>query len=225
MTNSQERLETRFRFNIGRINAVVRMLFTNDTLKQVWPFRSLDVRADILRSIVVLLHATFEVILRSHIPRPNRNLSFYSRRDIDKALRLSGIDATPFRPIYPPLIQMAKRRKRIVHEADWSMDAVPDWDIVDDWQLFMWLMAVEAFYYQLRVSFNVADPSERAKYDALRTAMTLHVEFANQLVEFSTSPSELRSQALEKVLVTLEAINGTLEEHQGQTPSPTKANA
>lgn len=103
-------------------------------------------RADILRAIVVFLHATFEVALRSHIPKPSRSLSFYSRTDLDKVLKFSGIDATPFRFLYPPLTRMANRRKRIMHEADLLRGEPEEWSIADDWHLIMWLMVVHAFY-------------------------------------------------------------------------------
>jgi len=120
MTTKDELLKTRFLLNMGRINGLVRLLYSNEALKPAGLFQSEGVRADILRSIVVFLHATFEVVLRSRIPKPNKSLSFYSRTDLDKALTLSGIDAKPFAPLYAPLTQMAKRRKRIVHEADFS---------------------------------------------------------------------------------------------------------
>jgi hypothetical protein len=147
MNDKVDLLETRFLLNMGRISGLVQLLISNDALKLKAAFEpSTGPRADILRAVVVFLHATFEVALRSYIRRPTRSLSFYSRSDLDKALRLSGIDPAPFRPFYPPLTQMAKRRKRIVHEADLAHDKPQEWSIVDDRQLIMWLLAVPAFY-------------------------------------------------------------------------------
>ncbi len=139
-----------------------------------------------------------------------RSLSFYSRTDLDKALKLSGIDATPFRFLYPPLTQMAKRRKRIVHEADLLHGEPDEWGFADDWQLIMWLMAVIAFYYQLRISLRTANMVERAIYGRLRTAMASHVAFGKQVRALPEVPPELGIQALQDMVVTLESISSTL---------------
>jgi hypothetical protein len=204
-------LEKRFRLNMKRINEMVQLLFSHDDLKQTRLFgNSSGTRADILRAIVVFLHATFEVALRSHLPKPSRSLSFYSRTDLDKALRISGIDPEPFRFLYPPLTQMAKRRRQIVHEADLLHGDPHEWTIADDWQLIMWLLAVPAFYYQLRISLCAADKVERAMYERLRTAMTRHVMFGKQLLAFLSVAPELRLQALQETSVTLESISSLL---------------
>ena len=205
-------LESRFRLNMSRISGLVHLLSSYDALKPATCLGASEgARADILRSIVVFLHATFEVVLRSHIPKPNRSLSFYSRTDLEKALKLSGVDAEPFRPLFPPLTQMAKRRKRIVREADLSNGAFQLWDVGDDWQLIMWLMAVPAFYCQLRTSLQTANVVERTMYERLRTSMLSHVKFGNQLLAFPNVPPELRVQALEETVVTLKGIITTLK--------------
>lgn len=209
MTAKDELLKERFLLNMGRIDGLTHLLTSNEALKPTGLFRSEGVRGDILRSIVVFLHATFEVVLTSHIPKPNKKLSFYSRPDLDKALKLSGIDSKPFKYLYPPLTQMAKRRKRIVHEADISKrpDALlEEWGFIDDWQLIMWLMAVRAFYYQMRLSVNVASEEERTSYQTLRKAMGDHVDFGKQYSAFPEVPPELRREALQKWADTLESI-------------------
>jgi hypothetical protein len=211
MSAKADLLETQFRLNMNRINGLVQLLFSHDVLKPTTVFGSSSgARADILRAIVVFLHATFEVALRSHIPKPGSSLSFYSRTDLDKALELSGIDATHFRFLYPPLTQMAKRRHRIVHEADPSGSEPNDWSIADDWQLIMWLLAVPTFYYQLRISLRAANTVERAMYEKLRAAMASHVAFGKQLLAFPTVPRELSLQALQEIVVTLKIITSTL---------------
>jgi len=197
---------------MSRIAGMVQHLSSSDALKPAQLFGDSEVvRADILRSIVVFLHATFEVVLRSHLPRPNRSLSFYSRSDLDKALRLSNIDATTFRDLYPPLTEMAKRRKRIVYEADLSDDTSPQWGIADDWQLIMWLLAVPAFYYRLRLSSNPAASADQSRYDGLRSAMRDHVAFGNQLVAFPKVQRALRLQALQESVNTLNRVIATLQ--------------
>ena len=212
MTDTADLLETRFRLNMDRISGLVGLLFSNDALKPKAAFEtSTGPRADIFRAVVVFLHATFEVALRSYIPQPTRSLSFYSRSDLDKALRLSGIDPAPFRPLYPTLTQMAKRRKRIVHEADLAHDKPLKWGIADDWQVIMWLLAVPAFYYQFRISLGLARAVEREMSKRLRTAMASHVAFGKQLLAFPSGPRDLRVQALQEVVATLEGIVATLK--------------
>jgi hypothetical protein len=63
MTAMDELLKTRFLLNMGRINALVTLLNSTEALKPVGLFRGERARADILRSIVVFLHATFEDVL------------------------------------------------------------------------------------------------------------------------------------------------------------------
>ena len=104
---------------------------------------------------------------------------------------------------------MAKKRKRIVHEADISKrpDALlEEWGFIDDWALIMWLMAVRAFYYQMRLSVNAASEEERTSYQTLRKAMGHHVDFDKQYSAFPEVPPELRRAALQKWADTLESI-------------------
>jgi len=211
MTAKAELLKAAFHLNMGRINGMVRVLESHETLKRTTAFGpSSGVRADILRSVVVFLHATFEVALRGHVPRPGRSWSFYSRADLEKALTSSRIDPASFRFLYPPLTQMAKRRKRIVHEADLLQGEPLEWSVADDWQLLMWLMAVPTFYYQLLISLREANAVERAMHEKLQTAMASHVAFGKQLLSFAEVPQELQEQALREVAATLASITSTL---------------
>ena len=211
MTAKADLLQTRFHLNMDRINGLVQLLVSHGPLKPTAVFgKSSGARADILRAIVVFLHATFEVAFRSHIPKSRRKLGFSSRTDLDKALRLSGIDAAPFRFLYPPLTQMAKRRNRIVHEADLLHGEPDEWGFADDWQLIMWLMAVNAFYYQLRISLCTANMMERTMFEKLRTAMTSHVAFGKQVRALPEVPRDLGIQALQDMVVTLQGTISTL---------------
>jgi hypothetical protein len=182
-----------------------------DLLKPAGIFTNEAVSADLLRLIVVFLHATFEVLLRSKTHRQTK--SFYSRTDIDKALKQAGIDAEPFKDLYPPLTQMAKRRKRIVHDADLSesgASVLEAWNVVDYWQLIMWNLAVVAFYYQILISTNAANKAELEKYRDVKEAMTSHISFGNQLVAFSTMPEGGRGEALKRIVDTLNSMIATL---------------
>jgi hypothetical protein len=199
-----------------RINGLVNLIHSDfDQLRPPGLFqKSEGVRADILRTIVVFLHATFEDVLRYYLPKPNKSLSFYSKSDLDKALKKSGINAMPFKSLYPPLTQMAKRRTQIVHNADLSKPAnvvSEAWGIADDWQLVMWLMAVPAFYYQLRVSTKAANEVEVIMCEKYRIAMLSHVEFGNHLLSFPKVSPELRVEALQKTSLLLEKIIAILK--------------
>jgi hypothetical protein len=216
MNTHNNLLKARFHLNMGRINGLVKLIHLDfDQLKPPGLFQQSDgVRADILRAIVVFLHATFEDVLRTYIPKPNKSLSFYSSTDIDKALKQIGIDAKPFKSLYRPLTQMAKRRKRIVHDADLSnrTNMVSEaWGFADDWQLIMWLMAVPAFYYQLCISIKVANEIEAIMYERYRKAMLSHVDFGNHLLSFPKVPPELRMDALKKAGIILETITTILK--------------
>jgi hypothetical protein len=212
MSTHDDMLKARFHLNMGRINGLVKLALSDLDLTR--PFQIDGAKADILRSIVVFLHATFEDVLRRHLPKPNKSLSFYSGNDIDKALKLSGIDVKPFKPLYPPLTQMAKRRKRIVHQADvpaYTAVVSEAWGIADQWQLIMWLMAVPTFYYQLRMSTGAANVVERTMYERLRGAMLTHVDFGRQFLPLPTVPTELQIEVLRKIVATAESITATLK--------------
>jgi hypothetical protein len=211
MSEKADLLETRFRLNMNRIHELVQLLSTNETLKPTTVFGdSSGARGDILRAIIVFLHATFEDAVRSHIPKRGHSMSLYSRADLDKALKSIGIDATPFRSLYPPLTQMAKRRKRIVHEADLLSGDTYRWSMVDDWQLIMWLLAVPAFYYQLRISLGFANSVEAAMCKSLRAAMQDLGTYGKQLVAVAAMPSERTLHGLQEAVGTLKGIVSTL---------------
>jgi hypothetical protein len=101
MTPNDSLIKTRFELNMNRILGLVQLLESNDALKPTGLFTSEGARAEILRSVVVFLHANFEVLMRSRVPKRFGRPTFYSPADIEKALVRSGIDSTPFRPLYP----------------------------------------------------------------------------------------------------------------------------
>src|SRR6266478_9992652 len=108
--NRDELPSERFRLNMKRIPGLVQLVVSNEALKPVGLFHSEGARAEILRSVVVFLHATVEDFVRSRLPKPRKRFAFYSSVDLDKVLKHSGIDATPVKWLYPPLTEMAKRK-------------------------------------------------------------------------------------------------------------------
>lgn len=105
---------------------------------------------------------------------------------------------------------MAKRRNRIVHDADLLHGESDDWSIVGDWQLIMWLLAVPTFYYQLRISLDAANAIERAMHDRLRAAMASHVAFGKQLLAVPDASPEQQQEAFKEIVVTINSIVSTL---------------
>jgi hypothetical protein len=213
MTTKEKLAQARFLQNMSRINGLVRLLNSTEALKPTGMLQSEGARADILRSIVVFLHATFEDFVRGHIRNPRTSWCFYSGGDLDKALKLSGIDPKPFKSLHPTLTQMAKRRNRIVHRADLSKStdtASEMWGIADDWVLIMWLLAVPAFYCRLRMSVNGGDRVGGAKYERFMKAMRSHVDFGKRLLDLTEVPREMQKETLEKILDTLNSTISVL---------------
>ena len=207
-------MTARFRLNMERIHGLVKLIMADAApLKSTGAFKTEGPRADILRAIVVFLHATFEDVLRSMVRPDGKKLTFYSGADITKALQKSGLDPSPFKPLYPPLTQMAKRRCLIVHHADVAKQtdtASKAWTITDDWQLIMWLLAVPAFHSLLRTTIDSDDKVERATYERLRRAMDGTVAFGRQLIAFSNVPPELQVEALRKISESLTGMAAQL---------------
>jgi hypothetical protein len=204
---------TRFRLNMERINGLAKLIYSDIALLKPTGFaKSEGPRADILRAIVVFLHSTFEDVLRSRAYPYDKKFTFYSGADIDKILRKCRLDPTPFKPLYSPLTQMAKRRTRIVHYADLSKQsdtAAEAWTIVDEWQLIMWMLAVMAFH-SLLTSIDHDDEVAHANYLKLREAMDGFVTFGKRLVAFADTPREFWIESLQKISQTLDSVSAAL---------------
>lgn len=66
MNTHGDLVEARFSLNMARIRGLVKLIFSDIVpMRTTDPFQSEGTRADILRAIVVFLHATFEDVLRS----------------------------------------------------------------------------------------------------------------------------------------------------------------
>ena len=214
-TMTDDLLATRFSVNMARITGLIKLIYSDtDSLRPTEPLQSEGVRADILRSVAIFLHATFEDLLRTtarqRLPEAKSDVldkiplvgtsqsrnpvkfflgalnehrgrtvddliqesvenylsreSFSSAHDVGQILTHMGVDTAPFNPLMAHLDLMMKRRHRIVHEADLRnpTDRVAiAWTISDDFDLLLWLLAVAAFYTQLRVALDPMDQYAR----------------------------------------------------------------
>jgi hypothetical protein len=217
MTKKNDLLKARFLVNMGRVNGLAKLLFSDiDQLRPIGFVQYEGAGADILRFVVVFLHATFEMLVRSQTHQ-NKKWNFYSGADIDKALRQSSIDAKLFKDLYPQLTQLAKRRNRIVHDADFSTSTdtiVEKLDIPDYLQLCIWNWAVLAFYYRLLIVTDAANEVESKMHEKLGKTKTALVEVCKQLSGKAFAlgaPPELRSEAIQKLRGTLQTIIVTLK--------------
>jgi hypothetical protein len=194
------RSHKRFNLNMARIAGLMKLVTSGDGELKPTGFMTYEgVGADIFRLVVVFLHATVEDLVRSQLP-PKRQFSFQSGTDIDKALRHAGFDSSSLKPLYRPLTSMAKRRNRIVHEADLASSSstiAESWGVEDLWQLIQWNLAVIAFYYQMLIVLTGPRQVFIERYNNARKAMDENVKFGNQLVSFPKGPLELQLRALE----------------------------
>jgi len=197
-----ELLKLRFELNMARIATLVELAQAKTAEAKKPPFDREGAPAEILRAVIVFLHATFEVALRSYQPKDGKSFTFSGTSDLDKALTRSGTDPAPFKSLYPPLGQMAKRRHRIVHDADLPTPAATrseEWSIADEWQLIMWLIVVPAFYYKMRIALRVASDDDRKRLDRHQAAIRAHVELGKQIVDLSKLPPEAHLRALQEI--------------------------
>jgi hypothetical protein len=212
------RSHTRFNVNMARIGGLMKLAMSGEGEFKPTPFMQYEgVAADIFRLIVVFLHATVEDLVRSQLPG-NKKVSFQSGPDIDKALKRAGFDPSSLKPLYRPLTAMAKRRNRIVHEADLashSSTVVEPWSVSDIWQILQWNLAVLAFYYQMLIVLTEPRPIFVERYNNARKAMDENIMFAKQLMNFPKGSSELQQKALENMNERLGAMTSLLRPPKG----------
>src|ERR1019366_7768507 len=116
--SNDQLLKLRFELNMARIAKMVELTETLRTQHPKITFERHGAEAEVLRAVVVFLHTTFEVALRSYQPKSRKSFTFSGNIDLDQALRQSGVSPSSFKSLYPPLVQMARRRNRIAHHAD-----------------------------------------------------------------------------------------------------------
>jgi hypothetical protein len=161
--NAQELASKRFQLNMARVN---RLLSLGQRLRQAASQQSdaladrPDDLADLYRSTVVFLHASFEDFLGTiadirlgHVPKR----TFGNVDVVVEVLQKLGLDLASFQPLFPEISALMIRRHRIVHNGDLpAPDAVTEipWTIGDDYQLIVWLFAVSAFASGLHVALD-----------------------------------------------------------------------
>jgi hypothetical protein len=207
------RSHRRFNVNMARIGGLMKLAMSGEGQFKPTGFMQYEgVSADIFRLIVVFLHAAVEDLVRSQLPR-NKNFSFQSGSDIDKVLKHAGYDSSSLKPLYRPLTAMAKRRNRIVHEADLashSSTVVEPWSVADVWQMLHWNLAVLAFYYQMLIVLTEPRQVFVDKYNNARKAMDENIKFARQMMNVPTGSLELQKKALNDMSKSLESMMSLL---------------
>ena len=193
---------------IGSVNRLIRLLEGNEELKRKALFETHEERADILRYIVLRLYGAVEAILQKCTGK-NSPVECSSRSALEKTLIRSGLDPAPFRELYPPLVQLSRRRHRIAHK---DGSAANEWGIADDWQIIMWLMAVGAFYCRLRMSLNIATIADEEQYASDLKAMRMHVDVGKQMLAFPKVNPEARIEALQAMKSALDSTAAMLRE-------------
>jgi hypothetical protein len=196
----REATRVRFLTNMRRLAAITTFLHSGVAgLEQTAPFRSEGVRAELLRALIVFLHAAIEDFVRSHLRKPNKKVSFTSHSDIKLALTRIKADPALFTDLFPPLTQMTKRRHQIVHRADLSdgqNESANSWQIVDDWQLIHWHLAVSAFYRRIRRATGPTNMVEERASQNVEKALVQNLEFGRALSAFAQLPPEERQEGL-----------------------------
>ncbi len=84
------------------------------------------------------------------------------------------------------------------------------WNVADEWQLILWLMAVPTFYYKMRFERGVASAKEAEKYNWTLLAMEHRRSFAKQMLAFPLLPEHLRIQGLQEISATLQTMAASL---------------
>jgi hypothetical protein len=208
---------TRFKANMGRITRLMNLAMSDAGEFKAIGFMSYNgLSADIFRLIVVFLHSAVEDLVRSHLPANRQNFSLQSGRDIDKAIKHTGRSPTALASLYPPLTSLARRRNRIVHNADLQADAknVEPWDIPDVWQLLQWNLTAIAFHYQMLIIFTRPEPAIIERYGNARLAMDENVKIGDQLVNFPQGSLDAQKEAILNIAASLEKIRALLGRFQ-----------
>jgi hypothetical protein len=203
-----ELLNKRFSLNMSRVNRLVGLA---ERLKKTTDQDHPDELADLYRSTVVFLYASFEDMLRTtadiHLSRRAEERTYGNVTVVVKVLGELGLDPAPFRPLFPEMATLMARRHRIVHEADLSADdAVTDapWTIGDHYKLSVWIFVVTTFVSRLRVTL---DPSQIVDEWFAERGMEIlrKLAEARQALKFSDSFEETK-QSVQTMADTLEEI-------------------
>ena|SRR6266576_2757933 len=203
----------RYVINSDRVARLMNLVMSNAGEMKPKSFMTYSgVSADIMRAIVVFLHATVEDLIRTQIPK-NEKFTFQGRGDIEKAMKKIGRSAAPLRRLYNPLTQLARRRTQIVHYGDMpanSSEPILDWDVSDVWCLLQWNLAVNAFVYLLLEILTEPNDVYSTRYNAMFKAMDDHVVYGKLLTKFPKGDITAQQEALQKMADQLTLVGESL---------------
>ncbi len=256
-------LQARFILNMKRVGGLIGLVVPRSLAATADPLES-----DISRAVVVLLHATFEDMVRTAARQRAGSMSaealaevplsgasrraekfhlgaldqhrgktvdellresveaywqqraFGSCNEVDNALRQMGLDAEPFKFLYPGLDSMMRRRHQIVHDADLpnaTAREAPPWDFSDNVLLMYWLLHVLTFNAQLHVSIDPADELHRWYLARRTTAIERAQEMIRDLLTLANGPRDAFAdgfQALQPRLAEVQALLGPPSEEE-----------
>jgi hypothetical protein len=214
MDTDREAIQRRFIMNMKRVRDITHLIHSGiPGLNQTAIFQSEGVRADLLRSLVVFLHAAIEDVIRSHLPKRGK-FSFSSSSDIKKALASIGIETAQFDDVLPALNQLARRRIQIVHFADLKdaqSDFLSPWGLADDWSLVQWNLAVLVLFRRLRKSTGHTGHVENRALENVEAAIKLNADFGRKLLEVSGMPPEQHLDGIRELVGLADRLTETLK--------------
>lgn len=192
----------RYVINSSRIAGLINLVMSESSELKPKTFMTYSgVSADIMRAIVVFLHATVEDIIRTQIPN-NDKFTFQGRSDIERAMKKIGRSAEPLRRLYNPLTQLARRRTQIVHYGDMPTsvsEPTLDWGIADVWCLLQWILTVNAFVYLLLEILTEPNEVFSNRYNAMFKAMDEHVIYGKMQLFFPRGDLTAQQAALQEM--------------------------
>jgi hypothetical protein len=202
--------QKRFDATMGRVTALVTVAVSNKEPFKASGFLRYDgVAADLLRAIVVLMHAAIEDLVRVHTKKPN-SFTFSFASDIFNALEKAGYDPSGLEDLRKPLQQFALRRHRIVHYGDLSKSAekVEPWGLIDIWMLGQWMATVTTFKYKFLEIVTEPNDLFTKRYNLARKALAEHSTFGQDLVKLV---EEVSRPLTHKNLPQLKAIFSSMK--------------
>jgi hypothetical protein len=197
----------RYVTNMKRVDRLMRLATSNEGQFKPTGFWTYDgISADLFRMIVVFLHSAIEDLVRTHLPdRFKSTFTFSVANDIFKSLQKAEYDPTPLEPLRNILNQLAKRRHKIVHQADLNENAeeVDKWKVADLWLLTQWSIAAATFLYLFLPI--VTEPHElfSRRANRCRAALDRNVEFGKLLLRL---PKQLKDASSRKDFVGAKAL-------------------
>ena len=209
--DAKELASKRFQLNMARVNRLVSL---GQRLKQT-QYKDSDELADLYRSSIVFLYASFEDMLRTTIEihgGDGTERTFGKVNAVCKALVVDlHLDPAPFRPLFSEMSAFMARRHRIVHEADLiTATAVTDapWTIGDVYQMAIWVLVVTTFASKLRVEL---DPSQVVHEWYAEERMNLIKKLTEARRTLSAAPIEGKQASLQAMADTVLEIETILK--------------